>query len=232
MTLKGYDIRFKLKTLLIAVTAICLYFCWYNFNAQKRSVDWVRSKKGTVEFDCAPKSSGKYSDSVRNVMSKVFGRSITNCVVSARLINDEIVDLDPLVNFSGLKKLLLYSSGVKSLASLKTLKKLQDLDLRTDSVTELSALSQLSSLKKLQLAGKSISDLSSIAQIKSLEILMIRDTSVSDFEALRGLSKLRFLMIQGNSIDDGQVEHLKQCLPNCVVVSQSGKVVVETWIGE
>lgn len=63
-----------------------------------------------------------------------------------------------------------------------------------------------------------------IAKIHSLAILDIRNTQITDaaIDDICSLPNLAWLVVEGSQISDEGVQELKERLPNCVVLNQSG----------
>ena len=107
------------------------------------------------------------------------------------------IDLSPIRNLYGLKRLHLSSAQISDIKPLKG----------------------LINLEVLSIAGTRVSDLEPLRGLTNLQDLSIIDTPVSSLEPLKQLKKLRrLIMINCKNITDEQIKDLKNSLPELIVI--------------
>ena len=138
----------------------------------------------------------------------------------------ELLDLPRSVGrLTNLRKLILRSTGVRSLTHLSGLSRLEvldlsycrnltdisplmgmrgltELDLSRSEVTNLRPLSTLTGLRSLKLGKCNISDLSPLAGLTQLEHLDLSNTKVTDISPLSGLTRLKSLNLWNTGVTD------------------------------
>jgi Leucine-rich repeat (LRR) protein len=176
--------RFRLRTLLIAITVLAVTFAWCRWE-----VEQVRKEQAILAWSGKLGAGIGYPEEIP-FFSKDnwFGARVT----FVEFVGSEVSDVSPLAE----------------------LKNLEHLELWGTQVSDLSALSGLNELKTLRITGSPVSDLSPLAELKSLERLDLSGTQVSDLASLVELKNLKEVCIADTQVNDEQVQKLKQAIPN------------------
>ncbi|MGY4157483.1 Leucine-rich repeat (LRR) protein [Bradyrhizobium sp. USDA 4461] len=96
---------------------------------------------------------------------------------------------DVIGRWRELKVVLLFGTGLSTLAGFENLHRLNSLSATESSVTDLSPLAGLTTLEELNLRGTQVSDVSALAGLPSLNSLDVSKTQVSDLSPLRPLAE-------------------------------------------
>ncbi|MCP4215506.1 MAG: GTP-binding protein [bacterium] len=128
-----------------------------------------------------------------NERRQVTGLNLDNIKLDAEA-------LKCLSQFSHLKRLSVYGTGLKTLSPLQSLTKLTRLDCSGIKVSDLSPLRGLTNLIRLDFGSTQVSDLSPLQGLTNLTQLDLRRTQVSDLSPLQGLTNLTRLDARNNSI--------------------------------
>ena len=94
----------------------------------------------------------------------------------------------------------LSTTWVKSVSSLRKLKKIQCLDLRSCAISDISIVKSLKHLTYLHLGGNQISDIVPLQRLKSLRWLHLGGNSISDISSICNLTHLEELHLGANEI--------------------------------
>jgi Leucine-rich repeat (LRR) protein len=160
-------------------------------------------------------------------------------VASLELRGVSFTDLEPLIIFTNLRKLVLIDaptlmlgplSKLTKLTSLKLsqlpavdylpisgLTELEELDLSNTGIEELIALSRLTKLKKLNLSGTNIKSLKGLEPLINLEELDVASTDLRSLKALEGMRALKKLTCYNTRLTARGVDSFKESFPKCEV---------------
>ena len=220
--------RFRLRTLLVMVTALSVPLGWVGWELdqrrkEKKIIALIEEMGGGVGFFSEDYKSGLFSDE-RSWWEKKKDNWFGERAWHVRLqdISDTQMNdlMSPLAGLKNLKWLQLESTQVSDLsplAKLKNLEKLQWLELYKTQVGDLSPLAELKNLQWLYLRKIQVTDLSQLAELENLNSLTLESTRLSDLSPLaelEKLEKLKFIWVKGS---DEQLQELIQALPNCKI---------------
>jgi Leucine-rich repeat (LRR) protein len=109
---------------------------------------------------------------------------------------NKIIGLEHCKN---LKKMIIWSFNVSSLAPLKGLNNLEELEIKTGSMKTLDGIAEYPNLKKLNLGNCNyLTSIKAINSLKNLEELWLHACSkVADYESLLEFPNLKFVWIKG-----------------------------------
>ena len=116
--------------------------------------------------------------------------------------NNNISDLSPLRDLTGLTRLTLRGNNITDLSPLSGLVNLKRLEIEHNSISDLSPLKNLINLTELKLSGNRISDVSSLSDMTDLTLLMLSANNTTDLSPLRGLINLERLALSQNGLVD------------------------------
>lgn len=160
-------------------------------------------------------NSGLTDQAVSTLKSQLTGCSI--------LTSDLVYEID----FSGHtvrsdeKHLAFPSSGIWDLSGLGRLNRLVELDLSNN---EISSLYQFEvcrcrdTLKTVNLSGNKISEVLSLSALTALEDLDLSNNVIEVAVGLDRISTLKRLNLSGNPLQEGQLEALREALPDCEII--------------
>ena len=119
------------------------------------------------------------------------------------------------------KTLSFPNSGITLLSGLERMTRLEELDLNHN---EISSLYQFeispsrSTLVRLNLSDNQISDVLSLSFLTTLEELDLSGNQIPAVSGLKKIQTLKKLDLSGNPLAEGQLEELKEALPDCVII--------------
>jgi len=132
-------------------------------------------------------------------------------------------DITPLKGLKKLRVLQLTHNNISDISPLAELTGLEVLGIYSNHITDITPLVNLKKLQSLSIGDNRIQDISVVQNFTGLEVLDIRSTSVKDLTPLKGLSLVRF-DAEGSLIDDlgplGEMKTLKRLRVNQSLVSQ------------
>lgn len=111
--------------------------------------------------------------------------------------------------------------GFNDLSGLSGLTNLKILDLGWVQIEDISPLAGLNKLEHLNLQFNNVEDISPLANLKSLKQLQLEDTPVEDYSPLYNLTGLEHLSLSSYGISEGQINELREHLPNCEIAFTS-----------
>lgn len=133
------------------------------------------------------------------------------------LRSNGVSDITPLAGMSSLRSLDLTENRVANISSLSGCTALEELHLGSNSIRDISALAYCRSLVSLELDGNEILDISALSGLVNLTMLNLDGNSISDLSPLYGLKSLQVLYVRDNDLSPGEIEALREALPNCAV---------------
>lgn len=182
--------RFSLRFLLLIVImcSICFGHVFSSARRQRQAVAWVQGQGGTVFYDFQFDARGRH---IANAEPTVllqwipgldvhFGHSVH----AVAMTSTEVVDVRPIMEFAGLRRLKLDDTVVSDLEPLRGLANLEELYLANTRVTDLNPIGELAELKRLRLRWTRIDDVSALVRLRRLEQLDLRDTLVTEAQVL------------------------------------------------
>jgi hypothetical protein len=200
---------------------------------QRAAIAWVKEIGGHIEFD----DEATANDWRRRVFGKRVPRSVRRIVLdglpvpidiaplaeleSLRVLeisNMLLLDLAPLAQLQNLEELQLYNTEVTELAPLSTVENLHLLVLYRVRMNDLAPLANLQSLEELYILHTPVNDLTPLSTLGNLQVLMLNNTRVTDMVPLAELQSLEELYLYNEAVSDGQVQALREALPNCTVI--------------
>ena len=148
------------------------------------------------------------SDHLRKLLVKRYGENYEQQIGDGKirelyLQSNQISDLTPLQNLTGLLVLLLWNNQISDLKPLKNLTSLKRLYLSYNQISDLKPLKNLTSLEELSLTSNQISDLSPLQNLTGLVYLYLDNNQISDLNPLQNLTQLKGLDLDNNPIQTG-----------------------------
>ena len=98
--------------------------------------------------------------------------------------------------------------------------RLEELDLNHNEITSIYQFEispSRSTLVRLNLSDNQISDVMSLSFLTTLEELDLSGNGIPAVSGLKKIQTLKRLNLSGNPLAEGQLEELKEALPNCVI---------------
>lgn len=115
---------------------------------------------------------------------------------------NQITDITPLGELSGLTGLYLYGNKITDITPLENLTKLTVLRLDSNRISDLAPLAKLTGLTKLYLNNNWIIDISALEGLTNLTHLSLFSNEIMDITPLAQLTDLTELMLDDNQISD------------------------------
>ena len=112
-------------------------------------------------------------------------------------------------------------SGITLLSGLERMTRLEELDLNHNEIMSLYQFEISPSrytLIRLNLSDNQISDVLSLSFLTTLEELNLSGNQISAVSGLKKIQTLKKLDLSGNPLAEGQLEELKEALPDCVII--------------
>ena len=131
------------------------------------------------------------------------------------------VDFAGHVVLSNEKTLSFPYSGITLLSGLERMTRLEELDLNHNEIMSLYQFEISPSrytLIRLNLSDNQISDVLSLSFLTTLEGLNLSGNQISAVSGLKKIQTLKKLDLSGNPLAEGQLEELKEALPDCVII--------------
>ena len=134
-------LRFSLRTFLVVLTVVCVWFGWQvsQVNQRRQAVAWVLEMGGLVRYDYEVGDEGNTIPDAKPI-SPEWLRDFYHQVVMVDLTNAQVSDLSPLANLRSLKWLDLIDTPVRDLTPLANLKSLKWLSLGDTPVHDLTGV--------------------------------------------------------------------------------------------
>lgn len=118
------------------------------------------------------------------------------------IIDIKINNIDDIIYFKNLTKLILRGCSIEDLAPLKTLNHLSYLDLSSNEISQLSILKNFKKLRRLALRNNKIVDISPLAELINIKTLFLWNNQISNINILSNLYDLKNLDLGNNRISD------------------------------
>lgn len=163
-------------------------------------------------------------------------------VTELDLSGQELEDLSPLSECTGLQRLDLHGCGITDISSLvdlqsltwldiseneiedlrplMTLERLEHLDVHQNNIKDVTVLIYLTGLTELDLSGNPVSGFTSIGRLENLTELKLRGTGIGNnaLDALANLQNLVSLDLEENmQLSANKVDELREKLPECTI---------------
>lgn len=147
---------------------------------------------------------------------RFFGQQIQASKKPTKIQLQKMVNLDKI----DLSK----SPLIKTLAPLKMLINLKELNAPSNKISDLTPLADLVDLQKLSLQRTQITNLSPLKGLNSLEVLNIENTKVQDLSALADLSSLKFVYADFTGINAVKARAFYQKHPYALLTYHTNKL--------
>ena len=147
-------------------------------------------------------------------------QAIPNCAISHSALV-YTVELAGSLFLSDLTELDLSGRGIDDLSGIERFDRLEKADLGHNSIQVLLNLQigrTRETLKELDLSFNQLSDVSALAELKALEVLDLSGNRIEQIQSLARLTGLKKLYLTGNPLAEGQLEALREALPDCEIV--------------
>ncbi len=118
------------------------------------------------------------------------------------VVENEIVDVNPLVHLTNLETLFLSGNQIADVSPLVALTSLGELQLSNNRIVDVEPLGKMTSLARLNLSVNQIVDVSPLGELTNLKDLQLPYNRVSDLTPLTGLARLEDLNLFNNRIAD------------------------------
>ena len=234
-------LRFSLRALLIALTAICIWLGVKVNHARnnRQAIDAARSMGAFIEYAHQfPKGYGKPGSRrdgnaqppgpawLRNLVGDEYFVSVVGLqFLKETPADDDLAKLSPLtdlrfLSFQSRSPERLTGSG---LSHLRAMQKLRTLDFNGQHITDdaLRHLRPLQQLNFVSLHNTKVTDAGMVhlKELKNLTAVSVSSTAVSDLGLLRlkDVPKLSNIIARNTTITDAGVEQLKAISPHCKV---------------
>ena len=139
-------LQYSLRTFFVLLTVLCVWLGWtvHLANEQRKAVEWVREKGGSVEYDYEhnpnPFSVVKGKPPVPKWLVQLLGvdyfGNVTGVDIGVPVEDSPVRDLTPLAGLQSLQELNLYSTQVNDLTPLANLTSLETLYVINTPVSE------------------------------------------------------------------------------------------------
>jgi hypothetical protein len=148
--------RISLRTLLVLVTILCLWFGKISADARKqtKAVSWVSDHLGSVRYDwqLAKQTEPNGPRWLRTCLGDVYFQTPKQVWIT----DVDIDDLTPLAELTELEAVTLIDNHLRDISPLSNLKKLRSLDLSDNDIQDISPLRGLKELEFLDLENNPI----------------------------------------------------------------------------
>lgn len=211
--------RFGLRTLLIAVTLVCVWFgvFWSRVQRQRACVAWIRSLEGSVYYQYEVDGG---NDAPVPWHVSLLGPDCTQKVryfffYDLRVRDEELRDIGCLRDLTDVE--VAYTDlGDGFVHQITACKSLRDLVLTGTLITDraMKDISSMSELRYLVLSGTDVTDdgLPALGAMPNLISLELHDTGITDagLSRLPRFPRLETLVLDHTSISDEGLAHLSR----------------------
>ena len=118
------------------------------------------------------------------------------------VVENQIVDVNPLVNLPNLETLFLSGNRITDVGPLVALTTLGELHLASNRIVDVKPLGKMTSLARLNLASNRIVDVKPLGELTNLKYLVLPYNRISDVSPLAGMARLEDLNLSNNRIVD------------------------------
>jgi hypothetical protein len=137
-------------------------------------------------------------------------------LITLELITD-VSNINFVKSLQKLESLNIQNSKVKNLSPLKELTNLKELNFSHTPVSDLTPLQNLLNLETLDMSYTKIKDLRPLTDLKNLKTIQFGDTPVTDIRPLQNLPNLRSIMIRSVNISDAELDEFIKAHPKCKI---------------
>jgi internalin A len=118
------------------------------------------------------------------------------------VIDGCVQDVTPLANLTNLKTLIIMNNSIRDITALANLTDLQDLGLMMNQIYDITPLKNLHKLTNLALDDNKITDITALSDLLSLNQLGLSRNEISDLDPLVRLDQIYYLNAFDNHIID------------------------------
>lgn len=122
-------------------------------------------------------------------------------ITSLDLSKSEITDFSPLLQFTGLQKLIVNNRPLDTLSHLRKCNKLIQLEVSNCGLTSLEGIQEMKSLESLSAAKNEIENLMPIRGMINISYLNLNENKIIDISPLRNMTSMRKLYLDLNLIE-------------------------------
>lgn len=122
-------------------------------------------------------------------------------ITSLDLSKSEIVDFEPLLEFTGLQKLVLSNRPLDTLMYIRKCTKLIQLEVSNCGLTSLEGIQNIKTLESLSAAKNEIEDLSPLKELINISYLNLNENRIIDLSPLKNMTTMRKLYLDLNLIE-------------------------------
>lgn len=208
-TRKMLGFRFTLRTLLLGMVIFGVMLGWkvQSVHRQRAAVDQITRAHGSVGY----RHEGPFIDSPHGIDGPKLPAPAPRWLIQAAGIDyfDRVesvnlatraASLDAVEQLPYLRKLDLNSAlGLRDIARLKPLSRLEWLVLSGTDVADLAPLQEMSQLKVLYLQSTRVTDIRPLRKLVQLRGLDLGGTAIRDFSPLRNMTELQVLSLYETS---------------------------------
>lgn len=194
-------LRFSLRTVLIVLTAFCVWLGWFLFQVeqQRDAVKWILDYGGTVSYDFETDDVGKAEGAQPSAPQWLIDRLGVDFFSSVTHVSD------------------VHHLQISDITPLAALKNLKVVDLSGTQVSDVTPLLDQTNLDWLNLSDTLLNEVTPLVGLTNLKVLILSGTPVSDVTKLSGQTNLEHLILRRTQVSDEQIKKLKQALPNCII---------------
>lgn len=149
-------------------------------------------------------------NAIREILKRysgdIYGKDVKN-IEELDLQDENIVNLDGMENFIGLKELDLSNNEVITIEPLGNLTKLEKLVLHNNniSITGSNAIGNLVNLKELYLSENNVTDIFPLEKLVNLKRLDLSYNNVQKIDDLSSLKNLEYLSLYDNEVGENRI---------------------------
>lgn len=200
--------RYRLITLLLSISVMCVCLGWYAtaVKRQRSAIVRLRSVGGEIRYDFEMDETGSLRGGTTPPQlprwHQLLGVDYVATPVWGCVVGTDAKDLTPLGEFSELRWLELHRLQVDTLLPIAKLENLTSLGVQECQIGDLSCLTSLTRLEELDLSHTNIHTLPNLASLQQLETLVLTGTDIHDLRPLRRLYNLRHLYLDRTDVRD------------------------------
>ncbi len=138
----------------------------------------------------------------KNLIADVSPLAGLNRLVWLNLGGNQIVDIGPLSQLTGLRTAILYGNRIADVSPLTGLGNLTLLDLDGNEITDAGPVANLTRLRWLNLSNNRVAGTLALAQMTVLENLQLERTGLTELPEMSDMINLKSLNLTGNQLTD------------------------------